>query len=372
MLGVPSSEPGDDFQTTDLPELAGRWLTVTVLKRDVFSTVERGLFRGPHGTVEAVLRRIDQVPWWSRPLARHFLRREARALKIVGTLGIAPGLLYAGSSALVRGWINGVALHIANPRGDDVYFRSALAALRTLHRAGVCHNDLAKEQNWLRSSDGRAYLTDFQLSARFGGHGKLFRLAAYEDLRHLLKHKRRYTPEALTASERRVLARKSWIARAWLVTGKRVYLWFTRGLLGFTDREGAGPRLVADAPPLTARLKTHPQVRDAVIVPFPDRRSGTGLYAFVQAEGVTEEALQEFLAAGTHQAKPPERMQIVEMLPRDGDGAIRTEWLTLIAMNQLDLVDGLTVTASDRALLGRIVAGRKNLMDRFNTGTASD
>jgi hypothetical protein len=370
MLDVPLVEPGD-AQATDLPELAGRWRTLTVLKRDVFSTVERGLFHGPDGIVEAVLRRIDQVPWWSRPLARHFLKREARALKIVGPLGIAPSLLYLGSAALVRSWINGAALHVANPRGDRAYFRSALAVLRKLHRAGICHNDLAKEQNWLRGPDGHAYLTDFQLSARFGGHGRLFRLGAYEDLRHLLKHKRRYAPEALTASERRVLGRKSWIARAWLVTGKRVYLWFTRGLLGFTDREGAGPRLVSDAPPLIARLKTHPQVRDAVIVPFPERRSGTGLYAFVQAEGVTEQALQEFMAADDHQIKPPEHMQIVEWLPRDDDGAIRAEWLTLIAMNQLDLIEGLTVTASDRVLLGRIVVGRKNLMDRFNTGAAS-
>ena len=55
-------------------------------------------------------------------------------------------------------------------------------ALRKLHRAGICHNDLAKEQNWLRGSDGRAYLTDFQLAACFKTRGWLFRIAAYEDL----------------------------------------------------------------------------------------------------------------------------------------------------------------------------------------------
>ena len=54
------------------------------------------------------------------------------------------------------------------------------------------HNDLAKEQNWLRGRDGRAYLIDFQLASRFRRRSKLFRIAAYEDLRHLLKHKRRY------------------------------------------------------------------------------------------------------------------------------------------------------------------------------------
>src|SRR5262249_62122986 len=82
------------------------------------------------------------------------------------------------------------------------------AALRKLHRAGICHNDLAKEQNWLRGRDGSAYLTDFQLAMRFSGRNWLFRIAAYEDLRHLLKHKRRYAPDALTAAERRGRAQK--------------------------------------------------------------------------------------------------------------------------------------------------------------------
>ena len=104
---------------------------------------------------------------------------------------------------LVRSWIDGVALHIAKPFGDAGYFRSAKAALRKLHRAGICHNDLAKEQNWLRGRDGKAYLTDFQLAASFKRRNALFRLAAYEDLRHLLKHKRRYAPDALTAAERK-------------------------------------------------------------------------------------------------------------------------------------------------------------------------
>ena len=71
------------------------------------------------------------------------------------------------AAALVRGFIDGVALQMAKPHGDVAYFRSAKPALRKLHRAGICHNDLAKEQNWLRGSDGKAYLTDFQLAACF-------------------------------------------------------------------------------------------------------------------------------------------------------------------------------------------------------------
>ena len=115
-----------------------------------------------------------------------------------------------GRQALVRGFIDGVALHLAKPHGDVAYFRSARQALHRLHRARICHNDLAKEQNWLRGRDGRAYLTDFQLAACFAKRSRLFRIAAYEDLRHMLKHKRSYAPEALTPKERKILARKSW------------------------------------------------------------------------------------------------------------------------------------------------------------------
>src|SRR5215469_9957793 len=199
-------------------EIEGRWTNGVVLKRDLFSTVERGRFATPAGEVEAVLRRIDEVPWWSFAVAHHLFGRERKALAIAGKLGVAPPLLFAGRRVLVRGWIDGVALQIAKPYGDSAYFASAKAALRELHRAGICHNDLSKQQNWLRGRDGRAYVTDFQLASCFRQRGRLFRLLAYEDLRHLLKHKHRYLRERLTPAERHLRARKSAFARLWLIT----------------------------------------------------------------------------------------------------------------------------------------------------------
>jgi hypothetical protein len=338
-------------------ELAGRWHSGTVLKRDVFSTIERGRFRGDDSEVDAVLRRLDEVPWWSRIVAYELFRRERKALAVAGALGIAPPLLLAGRRVLVRGWIDGVPLHIAKPHGDAAYFRSAKRALRTLHRAGIAHNDLAKEQNWL-FADSRAFLTDFQLAACFRRGNPLFRLARYEDLRHLLKHKRRYAPGALTSAERRVLARKTFITRAWMATGKKLYYAITRGL-NFTDREGRGLRFVRDAPAIAARLRSHPQVRDVAIVPFPDRRAGTGLYAFVEASA-GERELIDFLGPTT-----PEHLQVAEVLPRNGQGEVRSEILELVAMNQLDLIAPLLKTDAERAIVGRIVAGRRNLRDRF-------
>jgi hypothetical protein len=342
----------------DAPEeIRGRWQGDVVLKRDVFSTIERGRFRTESGEVDAVLRRLDQVPWWNRILAHALFRRERRALALARPLGIAPPLLFAGRKLLVRGWIDGVPLHIAKPYGDTAYFRSAKTVLRSLHRAGIAHNDLAKEQNWLYAN-GRAFVTDFQLAGCFRRRGQLFRLACYEDLRHLLKHKRNYVPDALTATERRVLGRKTLINRIWMSTGKKIYYAITRGL-NVTDREGRGLRFVRDAPVMADRLRTHPKVRDVTIVAFPDRRAGTGLYAFIEGDA-SESDLLDFLGASR-----PEILQIVEALPRDALGMVRSEILELVATNQIDLIPPLIKSADERVIVQRIISERRNMRDRY-------
>jgi hypothetical protein len=355
--------PDDDAAVLD-----ARWSEGVLLKRDVFSTVERGRYRSETGEVDAVLRRLDEVPWWSFIPARHLFARERKALALAKGLNAGPELLWAGNRALVRGFIDGVALHLAKPHGDIAYFRSAKVALHRLHRAGICHNDLAKEQNWLVGRDGRAYVTDFQLAACFSNRSRLFRIAAYEDLRHLLKHKRSYAAGALTARERKILARKSLVASLWLMTGKKVYRAITRGLFNFTDREGGGRRLVNDAPRLIELIRRNPGVRDAAIVAFADRRAGVGLYAFVEAEAdrsALEAQLRNELAAAKG-PKPPEHIQVVRALPRDAGGKTRSEILQLVAMNQLDLIEPMMRSNADRAFLKDIIEQRKNLRDRFN------
>jgi hypothetical protein len=350
----------------DAAVLSARWTEGVLLKRDVFSTVERGRFRDDTGEVDAVLRRLDSVPWWSYLPARHLFARERRALAKARGLNVGPELLWAGREALVRGFIDGVALHLAKPFGDVGYFRSAKLALRKMHRAGICHNDLAKEQNWLVGRDGNAYLTDFQLAACFATRGRLFRIAAYEDLRHLLKHKRSYAPDALTPKERSILARKSFVASIWLKTGKKVYRAVTRGLFNFTDREGGGRRLVNDAPVLLDLIRKNPDVRDTAIVAFADRRTGVCLYAFVEADRSALEAQLRGELAAAKGPKPPEHIQVVRALPRDASGKPRIEILQLVAMNQLDLIEPLMKSEADRAFLKDILEQRKNLRDRFN------
>src|SRR6201999_1736003 len=113
-----------------------------------------------------------------------------------------------------------------------------------------------------------------------------------------------------------------------------------------------------------------PDVRDTAIVAFADRRTGVGLYAFVEADRTALEArLRDELTAAKGPT-PPEHSQGVRALPRDGNGKPRTEVLQLVAMNQLDLIEPMMTSETDRAFLKDILDQRKNLRDRFNFESA--
>jgi tRNA A-37 threonylcarbamoyl transferase component Bud32 len=172
------------------------------------------------------------------------MRREYRALT---RLALGPGIegvprpLKLEPAQLTRTWIDGEPMHIARPR-DPLYFRAALHLLRRMHAANVIHNDLAKETNWLVTPAGLPALVDFQLAMTLDKRGALARALGHDDLRHLLKHKRTYLPERLSARERRILATPSLLSRAWMISGKKLYLFITRRVFRWRDREGAGDR----------------------------------------------------------------------------------------------------------------------------------
>ena len=172
------------------------------------------------------------------------MRREHRALTRLalgaGIDGI-PRALALERAQLTRSWIEGAPMQIARPR-DPAYFRAASRLLRRLHAANVIHNDLAKETNWLVTPDGRPALVDFQLAMTLHKRGALARALGHDDLRHLLKHKRSYLPDRLTAREKRILATPSLRRALWMASGKKVYLFVTRRILRWRDREGAGDR----------------------------------------------------------------------------------------------------------------------------------
>ena len=209
----------------------------TVLKRDLFGEVALET-----GDGEArIVRDIASARWWLRWLARRLMLREARALAALEGIEGVPQLLAQSTERLERSFLGGEPLYRARPC-DAAWFGAAAGLLRRLHRAGVCHNDLAKEPNLLVLEDGAPGIIDFQLAWYSPRRSRLFRIAAYEDIRHLLKHKRTYRPDLLTARERRILANPSPVSRFFMGTVKPVYLFVTRRLLGWADREGAADR----------------------------------------------------------------------------------------------------------------------------------
>ncbi len=208
-----------------------------LLKSDLFGSIWRAEEPGR----SLVIRDTRGARWWLGWLARVLCRREARALAQLDGLPGTPRLIASDRRSLRREWIEGRPMQSSRPRNAE-YYRAARRLLAALRRAGIAHNDLAKEPNWLVTPTGQPALVDFQLASHSARRGRLFRTLAREDLRHLLKHKRRYCPERLTARERRMLAKPSWPSRAWMATGKPVYAFVTRRIFGWADREGAGDR----------------------------------------------------------------------------------------------------------------------------------
>ncbi len=211
------------------------------LKRDHFGSVACLIDPAAPEYSLCVERDTDCAAWWVRWLARRLAAREARALAALARVPGVPRIEAWDGCRLRRSWMAGAPMH-RSPPADPGYFRDALRLLRRMHAAGVLHNDLAKEPNWLVTPDGFAALVDFQLAMRPRLRGRLFRALAYDDLRHLLKHKRTYFPARLTARQLAILQRRSALSALWAHTGKPLYLLVTRRVLGWSDREGAGDR----------------------------------------------------------------------------------------------------------------------------------
>ncbi|MCQ0091935.1 serine/threonine protein kinase [Roseovarius sp. M141] len=329
----------------------------TVHKRDIFSETISGRLDGvPDFPV--VLRKLDTVPFYARPLAWALARKEIRGLRAVQGIEGCPALVRVDRTGLLRSWTSGTPLQLAKP-ADPAWYRDAKRLLREMRRVGVTHNDIAKPQNWLMTPDGRAAVIDFQLASVHRRRGRLFRVMAREDLRHLLKQKRAYAPHLLTPSERNMLAQKALPSRIWMATGKRAYNFITRRLMNWSDGEGTEDRVDRDGPALTAALMAHPQVAGVALSTYALPAKGVGLYAFV------ETSLEAQTLATLAPSPRPEIIQPVARLPRHTDGTPRMDALHLVAANRLDELTLLQQGDPQLAeALKPIIANRQNLTDR--------
>lgn len=342
--------------TPDIENAA--FLPETVHKRDIFSETISGRLEG-HPDLPVVLRKLDRVPLYARPIAWYLARKEIRGLRAVQGIEGCPLLIRTDRTGLLRSWTKGTPLQLAKP-ADPAWYHDAKRLLRQMRRAGVTHNDIAKPQNWLMTPEGRAAVIDFQLATVHRRRGRLYRTMAREDLRHLLKQKRAYAPDLLTPAEHRLLARKALPARIWMATAKPAYNFITRRLMNWSDGEGTEDRVERDGPALRAALLAHRRISDLALCTYALPARGVGLYAFVETD-------LDAQAIRTIAPDPrPELIQPVAQLPRHPDGTPRLDVLHLIATNRLDELAQLQ--ADDPGLAQQIaplVAARLNLTDRM-------
>jgi RIO-like serine/threonine protein kinase len=209
----------------------------TILKKDLFGEIRLSSHDGERVVVRDSAAAATGLRW----LARRLLHREANALaKLTDIEGFAQ-IVRLEPDWLMRSFLDGEPMQRGKPT-DPAYFKCAARLLRKMHRAGVVHNDLAKEPNLLVRPNGKPAIVDFQIAWCSAKRSKLFRMAAREDLRHLLKHKRTYCPQHLTSRERTILASPGIVTLVWSRTFKPIYQFVTRRILGWADREGAGDR----------------------------------------------------------------------------------------------------------------------------------
>ena len=177
--------------------------------------------------------------------------------------------------------------------------------------------------------------------------------------------------DRLTPREKKVLATKSLPTRVWMATGKKVYRFVTRRLMSYSDTEGRGPRVPQVGPRIAQALASHPAVAEVHMSDFQTLGGKVGLYAFVAPSApVTADALRAHLAAALPDRPHLDHLQVVPVLPKGPDGAVRDDLLLLIARNQIEMLDQLAGSEAVRLQVAEIARGRLNLTDRITRPAA--
>ncbi len=217
-----------------------------IIKRDAWGHIERGNLITETESVPAIKRVYSSAKWWAWPIAAFLAHNEKKSLQRLQSLAeqphpATPKLLHSGRGFIVRSFIEATPLY-KNPPKTPAYYKRAKYLLHKMRKLGVCNNDLAKEANWLVTADEYPCLIDFQLAVRSKKNRNYLRIFGYDDLRHLLKQKRKYCQHALTPCEQKILQQKTIINKVWMKTGRRMSRWYTRTVLGWERRRGPQDR----------------------------------------------------------------------------------------------------------------------------------
>lgn len=224
----------------DLTEADVDRLTVRVLRRSFRARPEVRQIRlqGEDAVVKDYGR---EGTLFKRLLGRYLVGREAAALRRAAGVPSVPRLL-----GRPRPWMLAIEYvdatritALPSPRIDAVFIQRLTAIIDALHRRGIAHGDLEKLDNILVTADGRPAVVDFAAAIMLG----LNPLAALgfphvsdNDCRAVLKLKRAYAPELLTADERERLAQRSLVETAF----RRLRAYIRRAIMALTSPAGRG------------------------------------------------------------------------------------------------------------------------------------
>jgi hypothetical protein len=185
------------------------------------SSVKPAVWKDITDGTPRIIKNLDDVPAWSRALARWLMNRERRVLrKLAGVEGVPQ---------IVDEWPDGFAMALvpgepltaeafeADPRGLADCLRRRIDAI---HQRGVFHLDLKQRQNVLVAPPDQAYLVDFGAALAPGRLGRALwgRLLAWVDGQAVWKYLARHAPAELTLEEAKALNWALRLRRLWFVS----------------------------------------------------------------------------------------------------------------------------------------------------------
>lgn len=161
------------------------------------------------------------VRWFTRRMAA----REVRILNEVQVLdGVPREFGVWNETGMLHEFVEGHPLQKDEPVRPD-FFELLHALIGEIHARDIAFVDLSKRDNVLVDEAGKPCLTDFQIAWEWPTSGligallpnilgrSILRRMQAGDLRHLLKHQRRVSPESLTQEQHESLANPGLLLR---------------------------------------------------------------------------------------------------------------------------------------------------------------
>lgn len=192
------------------------WRLETLFKHDFFACTARYQCTESNELAVVKIGRVTSflgIPL--RWLGTELSKRELKVLKRIQNIEQVPQIIGTfGRTGFLYRYIEGKSLD-ERPTLPDGFFDELMDLIRQIHCCDICYVDMNKRGNILLGDDNRPHLIDFQISKYLPGKmlKPIRNSLQKEDIYHLLKHKRKFSPDLLTDEEKERLAKVSWLIR---------------------------------------------------------------------------------------------------------------------------------------------------------------